>query len=298
MKTVFPNHNACAHTWAAQSQPGGRSGPLYFDGPTIYSYGRHYAIATFMRPDVVLFNSTGSTPTTSSKHKPAVYRALRGHSARVFQVPGACFGSPAAQILPFLVARYTDALECAARSRKYTESNLERAQGFAVDVQDFATLFSLGPQMLPAYDRDAIKARIAAQSAALAVERAAQKACDLANAIERGKLYDAALLEWRLGRGHLPSYLLGVPTALRISADGTEVETSRGASVPIIAARRLWLLIENTRRLAVDWEPPVSEPVGAFALREIRADGTAIVGCHELTYTETHALAVAQGWAS
>ena len=37
MKTVFSN-KMCAHVWAQQSQLGGRSDHMRFDGPTLYSY--------------------------------------------------------------------------------------------------------------------------------------------------------------------------------------------------------------------------------------------------------------------
>lgn len=297
MKTVFSNHAQCAHVWAAQTQSEGRSGPLWFDGPTIYSYGRHYAVATFMRPDVVLFNSTGSTPTTQGKHKVAVRRALIGHAARVFDVPGVAFGRRPAEIIPFLVSSHTDALECAARSRKYTERNLERAETFADDAREFARLFDLPAPALAEFDRDAIRARIAEQAKANAAERAERKLQAQRDADEKRAEYDAALKDWRLGKPNLP-YWADAPTALRVSTDGALIETSRRASVPVRDARNLWGLIASchAQQCAKQFGGPLFE-FGGFALREIRADGTAIVGCHELQYSETHALAIALGWA-
>lgn len=297
MKTVFPNHNACAHVWAAQSQPEGRSGPLWFDGKTIYSYGRHYAIATFTRPDVVLFNSIGSTPTTEGKHKNAVRRALDGHAARVFMAPPNTWGRPA-EVLAHLVQRHADALECAARSRKYTESNLERASEYAADAQLFARLFDLPPPVLLEYDRDAIMARVAQQAKANAAERAAAKAQQAIAAADRRTKYEVALKAWKFQGGPPVQWIAphDAPTALRLSADGASVETSRGASVPVAAARLLWELIASTKAQGIG-RNDIRLPVGHFELRKIRADGTAIVWCHELQYAETYALAKAQGWA-
>ena len=55
------------------------SGSLYFIGPTIYSYGRHYPIAhwvdTSRENPIVFVNTTDSTPTTNG-HKGDVTRAL------------------------------------------------------------------------------------------------------------------------------------------------------------------------------------------------------------------------------
>ena len=46
MKNVF-NNRQLAHVWANQSQDTGRNanGSMFFESDTIYSYGRHYAMA-------------------------------------------------------------------------------------------------------------------------------------------------------------------------------------------------------------------------------------------------------------
>lgn len=50
MKNIFTN-SELAHIYANQSQPTGRNynGSFYFDGKTIYSYGRHFPIAKIVR---------------------------------------------------------------------------------------------------------------------------------------------------------------------------------------------------------------------------------------------------------
>ena len=49
MQTVF-NNSMVAHVWAQQTQAHGRNAgnTFYFEGPTIYSYGEHFPIATFV----------------------------------------------------------------------------------------------------------------------------------------------------------------------------------------------------------------------------------------------------------
>lgn len=72
MKKVFGSHRQLAHVWAQQNQPEGRSsdGRMFFDGPTLYSYGRHYAIAKFSTDrkgnPIVLFNSAGYSLSTAT----------------------------------------------------------------------------------------------------------------------------------------------------------------------------------------------------------------------------------------
>lgn len=89
-KKVFGNKSEVAHAWAKQDQYEGREGSrvlrIFFEGPTIFSYGRHFPIATFHQkkgqPKVVLFTTRTYSNTTSahiwaargaSSHFPHIY---------------------------------------------------------------------------------------------------------------------------------------------------------------------------------------------------------------------------------
>jgi hypothetical protein len=148
------NQKECAHVWAAQTRESGRAANLYFEGATIYSYGAHYPVATFARPDVVLFNSEGSTKTTESKHKPAVRRALLGLGATVFTVPNVVSGLRANEReslspeqhkdnLAHIVERYDCAITSASRSRKYASMYLDDARSREDDAIKYARTFGL-----------------------------------------------------------------------------------------------------------------------------------------------------------
>lgn len=86
-KKVFEN-SMVAHVWAQQNQDEGRSnnGQLYFDGKTIYSYGRHYPAGYVVDENTVLINSDKYSITTS-KHLGYVYSAVRGKYQNIFSVP-------------------------------------------------------------------------------------------------------------------------------------------------------------------------------------------------------------------
>jgi len=76
-KTVFDT-SQCAHVWAQQSQDWGRNakGTVFFERETIYSYGHHFPMARFIRPNVVLVNSAKFSVSTSS-HQRDVESAIR-----------------------------------------------------------------------------------------------------------------------------------------------------------------------------------------------------------------------------
>lgn len=83
IKEVFSTKDEVAHVWARQDQNSGRQAGsiqrLWFDGPTIFSYGRHFPIATFHqkkgKEKIVLFTSQSRSSTTAA-HKWAVRGAV------------------------------------------------------------------------------------------------------------------------------------------------------------------------------------------------------------------------------
>lgn len=78
-RSVFPTDQVI-HVWAQQSQAYGRNAKasVYFEQETLFSYGAHYVMARFAKPDVVLFNAEKSSPTTEG-HKSTAFYAVRQH---------------------------------------------------------------------------------------------------------------------------------------------------------------------------------------------------------------------------
>lgn len=69
------------HVWANQRKASGKSGNVFFEGPTCYSYGKHFPIATLKDipgvGPVALCNPSGYSVSTS-KHKTYAFRAIHG----------------------------------------------------------------------------------------------------------------------------------------------------------------------------------------------------------------------------
>ena len=84
MRKTLSNSREVAHVWAQQKQSEGKSGNMFFEGDTIYSYGHHFPIARFARPDTVLFTSKRYSVSTA-KHISYTRGALGGE-IRIFEV--------------------------------------------------------------------------------------------------------------------------------------------------------------------------------------------------------------------
>jgi hypothetical protein len=108
-RETFGSHANTAHAWAQQSHAYGRAGDrrMYFEGPTLYSYGSHFVLGHFL-PDaykgkrVVLVNADKYSVSTS-RHQEYMYDALRGLGVLRVPVPDLTslvrYGSPTSEQL-------------------------------------------------------------------------------------------------------------------------------------------------------------------------------------------------------
>lgn len=109
---------------------------------------------------------------------------------------------------------------------------------------------------------------------------------------EMAKRSAKAAADWRAGGLYDGTLLRDGPTRLRIADKA--VQTSRGAEVPVKDAKRLFPKIVAQRKLgqALDMHSATRPfPIGNFRLSKIEVDGSIVVGCHEIPWSEIELIA-------
>lgn len=312
MKTVFTNREL-AHVWAGQKQQEGRGSHMLFDGPSIYSYGRHFEIARWVK-GAVLFTSRDYSATTS-KHKYCVRRAI--NHAEIFTVPS--MDDHSANVCAYL-ADVETARGAALRAAKYGLMEKERAESAAANAARYVELFK---KEIPAKLRDEVRrvAKLvkegklfsAAELSKIAASGARRVAADKVRAernerqrqeweagaparainsaheeaLRENRRIDApAQLErWANGADEPMSQYWDndLPTRLRLK-DG-RIETSRGAQITERKARELWAALvrgADISRMELD-NYTVTSWDGARL----------VVGCHDIPRAELERMALA-----
>ena len=249
-RKVFPTAEI-PHLWFHQTQSDARSqGNIFFDGETIYSYGTHFPIACHVnsksgRKSAVLFTTRRYSVTTSG-HCSAVRGAIPSGTT-VFSVPD--LGGSLTRIidhagnLEHFVTESKDALAKARRARISGQYDLTSAFGYRETARNYARFFGV---TCPKFDflptgkeLKALKAQIAERAERHKASQALSAQREEARRAERHRIEMLDFAEksalWRAGN---PNVRLpwGADTLLRISGD--EVETSRGARVPVSHAKR------------------------------------------------------------
>ena len=279
MRNVLKSSNEVYHYFANKVQPSGRADNTSFAYPNAYSYaaviGKHF-------PDGVALSSSKWSVTTSS-HQSDLNQACR-HLTRVY-VPDPSDVNTSYRA----VKRNVETL-----IRKASTARLKRDYylGDALHQIEQFNIFSKWCDSdlhieSPITDTEALKAiaqavkQENAKQLAAKRERIALEKMDLADKCEA----------WRNGKNpYTPRY--DVPVMLRISGD--QIETSKGAFIPVNQAETLWRLIGRAMQGQRDYE--VGHAVGVYQLTKIRRDGSIVVGCHDIPYVEIQRMAVTLGY--
>jgi hypothetical protein len=272
--------------WAHQSQESARnaSGNFFFDGPLIFSYGRHFPIAKHIKyrgRAAVLFTLRTYSNTTAN-HCSFVRRSIPA-GVQVFNVPDPC-AKGNEEALASYAERIEEGALKALRARSRKDWLATQLADLVNEANAYAQFFGLKSKFtIP--QEESLRQALANEKEARAKER--QRKAEYA---ERVRLANTQhIRDWQSGiSNHIPWNL--PDTYLR--KEGEEIVTSHGARVPLEHALKLLALL----RSGADYRHNGHTfHVGEFKLDSIAGD-TVTIGCHAIQRTEIERLAIELGY--
>jgi hypothetical protein len=310
MRHVFGSHREVAHVWANDWRDTGHgSGKnVFFDGPTIYSYGRHFPIASFVTArdgsEVVLF-TTRRYSVSTAKHISIVSRALPP-GFRVYYT-----SDPSSRDWRSMMR---DALDVAAKAklaagRRRSDWRREGDLNEMASALASARFFAYQAKVkLPASDEAAVAEAerfAAAEEKRLRRVRTEQAKAEAQRKALLETLWDSAKPYWRTGENYpealieqartLGVYLYsfhnasGLSIALRQRGD--EIETSWGARFPVEHGLRAFRLLKQIWARHGSWERQgVGPRLGHYVIDAVTPEGVR-AGCHFVSREEVELMA-------
>jgi hypothetical protein len=288
MRTVFSSNNEAAHIWASQSQNSGRAGNVFFENGVIYSYGRHFPVARFAPEfgNVVLFTNRGYSNSTG-KHKSLIRRAIPGGFNVVYCDDPTRGVEHNLGVWRSTVERLRR--DFADKKLKISRGNIaveifracESAILYCAALRDFAPLWTneTNDEMTARdYVYELAKARDAKKEAAR-IEREKLAAVDAGD----------RLAMWQAGQNPPQNGFQYCATVLRLNAD--QIQTSRGANIPVADALKLWPLLVRVKQSGKTLEAGLHNiQLGAYRFNSF--DGaTLVVGCHSIAWGQLELMA-------
>ena len=268
MKTVFSNAQDCVHAFAQRQTPQGRAGNVFFYGDKIYSYGYHYLLAEFIDDKTILINDSGYSSTTS-KHISYVTSGTRQY--KQFFTTKCEIGLVYSQVLSL-----QDKLANARKPENYINGILSLWDSLNEYVKYIKS------KNIPKDTRyKAIKAIVKAlnvDSVQYQQKLAdAKKKDELAKKRKDAKQIKEALTKFY--NYEVNSFRIGDTDYLRLSQDGSTVETSQYVKVSTDEARTLYKAICN----GVDIK---GHRISNYIVNSI--NGRLKIGCHNIDMDSVH----------
>jgi hypothetical protein len=288
MRTVFSSNNEAAHIWASQSQTSGRAGNVFFEDGVIYSYGRHFPVARFAPEfgNIVLFTDRGYSNSTG-KHKSLIRAAIPANYNVVYCDDPKGLHSHNLDKWRVTVERLR--ADFAAKTHRMTRGNI------AVEIfktcesaVEYCIALRIGTPPWVNETNDEMTARDYVYELAKARDAKREAA-----RIEREKLaaIDAGdrLAMWQAGENVPQNGFNYCATVLRLKND--QIQTSRGAQIPVADALKLWPLLVRVKQSGKTLEAGLHQiNLGAYRFNSF--DGaTLIVGCHSIAWDQLEFMA-------
>lgn len=276
MRKVLRNHREVAHVWAQQNQDYGKSGNMFFEGPSIYSYGHHFEIARFITPSIVFFTNKKYSISTSN-HMGYTLNALSS-ACRVFTVPS--FGDHRANLAYYVEEAENMPIKI-KRARSNAEWMLNKMQKLIASGEDYISSFRkmLSPGQITKAKEVFDKLMSGNYSDIIAKQEKARK-LQLQKERERAEIRKKEVLsileEWKAGKNVEIWSMRDLPTYLRIK--GGEIQTSHGASVPLNKALEMYKQLKKGI-------PVHGFKMGNYTITSFDGE-TLKVGCHTIPMAE------------
>lgn len=283
------DHHEVAHAWAHQTGRDRNGHSMFYDGDTIYSYGRHFPIARIVEVKgrtVVLF-TTRSYSVSTAKQKSIVRGSIH---RRILDVERPDSTDRTAQF-DEMVTRAGELVEKSKRARSNGDEYLRQASLIIRDANDFAALFDVKRPELSLESLGAAVAGIADRIRKAAAKEARRRAKE---AKERERQEAESRAAWLAGAPGRWRGTVNGKALLRV--DGDNLETSQGASVPLAHAVRAFRFIKLVRQTGTGWKRNGRViRVGTFTVDAIDPTGNVTAGCHAIAWSEVERIAKAIG---
>lgn len=292
MRTVLRNIDEVMHYWANQAQFMGECGSVSFRDTKLFSYQACIGVIEQVKGKRVAFIATRRWSRTTSSHCAAA-RSAASH-LKIVEV-----WSPDMTVQDNYDAMLEEVVELVSKSqRARKEDNRIYYQNAAASVAHDFNFFAEAHNSPLRITIEGLDDLVAAKQRHDAEMAERQRVLEKQRAEERQKEIAEWVTAWRNAVGHSGyGYGAYVDTMLRLSKDGSEIETSRGAAIPVDQAPALWRVIERQRGLAQDLIfPGEGQRLGVYRLTRIDGNGDIHVGCHHIKYDELRLMAQKLGY--
>lgn len=271
MKQTFKTNAELIHKYFQFDQSHGRAGNVFFDGPSLYSYGRHFELARKLSDGTLLIN-TRTYSVSTSKHQSITFSAV--NRSKIERVIYLDFGygtwCPSTCIDRHLGACIRLFNEWDSKGRK----GFKALEKIAFHLKELAKVEKIGAytvdyKKLPFVVGDVLNELDVRKSFQTRINE--KRAKTIQTAKERTEKENLSL--WLAGKFNGAFYHM---QKIYLRRKGEFIETTRGARVPLNEALSMLAKIRKG-------EDVTGQKIGAYTVDQVTLDNIRI-GCHVIEF--------------
>lgn len=268
MKTVFSNAHDVIHVFAQRNQSHGRSSNVFFYGDKIYSYGYHYLLGEFIDDKTILIDNRGYSSTTN-KHIYWVTGATRQYKQFFTR-------SCDLHLVNLQILALKDRLAKAKKPEKYINEMLSLWASLNEFIKYTKNKNTIKDDRYKNIKRIIKAIQDKPQEYQQKLAEAKKKEELMRKRSEEKQIKDTLSKFYNY---EVHTFRIGEKDYLRISQDGSNVETSQHVKVSIDEARTLYQLICKGVDIA-------GHRISNYIVNSI--NGTLKIGCHNIDMDSVH----------
>jgi hypothetical protein len=265
MRKVFSSMSDVFHVYAQRSQEEGRASSVFFYGDKIYSYGYHYLLGQFIDDKTIIINNKGYSSSTG-KHI-GMLRSATSQYRQLFMT------DIDINLVSHRIKDNADKLKAAKKPEKYITEIISSFETLESHLKEFKKVnilkgeeFKEIKKIYSALKKDEGKYLEQAKARG---KKEKEKALKIFNEkLKKFMSYEVDRLYGNIKEDYL-----------RISQDGTKVETTQSVKIDVEDARNLYLMIKAGRDIA-------GERISHYKVSSL--NGHLVVGCHRINVKNMH----------
>lgn len=290
------NHQI-SHEWFYQTKEKGSGSSYFYEGPIIYSYGRHFPIARIVEKNgekIVLFTTSSYSGSTSA-HVNMTRGAIPSYVQiiEMRNVPTEPLDrinhKPNIEAYTNELQSALKALETARKKEKWIGEITSLIDKFKA-YMDFFQL-PLSAEMETLFNDPTIEkfdTYMANEAARIAKDKKKEEQ-------KRGRAVKKQVSEWQEGKRSRVTLLGWKYAYLRISKSGNRIETTEGIEIPVDKAYQLYQRIQQTLQ-----NGGCTGDCGESFMEQYRivkiSKNTLHIGCHIIEMKEVNRIATLMNW--
>jgi hypothetical protein len=282
MRIALKNTSEVCHYFANNVQFEGRAGNVSFRGDNFFSY--RTIVAKRINGSVVI--SSHKYSVTTSSHLFDLRQTCR--HLEIVSIP--CVEKSTLDNQTIVQNQINDLFRLASTARTKKDYYLSQALQIVKGFNRYCELSENSQYLidLSVFDKIDLEALKQTEKERQAVQLAKRKAQEIEDTLEN----NVKINQWLAGDRDNIGYGASVDTLLRIKGDN--VQTSRGAEIPVSQTANLWALVNSV--ISAKRELILNKRIGVYSLSKIETTGNITVGCHYIKYEQLQRIAKILGY--